>query len=94
VIEMRKILDTLKRVWARVRALEPARLAEAVRFALAAAVTLGWVTIDDARINAIASAVAVVGSVLLTRQVRGAVTPVAKLDGCTVVHEHDPATEG
>lgn len=88
---MSQILDTLKRAWARVRAMEPARLAEAVRVALVAAVTLGWVTIDDARINAIVSAVALVGSLLLTRQVRSTVTPVAKLDGCTACLEHDPA---
>lgn len=88
---MSQILDTLKRAWARIRATEPARLAEAVRVALVAAVTLGWLTLDDARINSIVSAVALVGSLLLTRQVRGTVTPVAKLDGCTACLEHDPA---
>ncbi len=87
------ILDTLKRVWARVRATEPARLAETVRAVLVAGVTLGWATIDDERINAAVSVVALLGSLLLTRQVRGAVTPVAKLDGCTACLEHDPSTE-
>lgn len=87
---MREIIESAKRLWARVRAMEPAQLAEGVRALLVAAVTLGWVTIDDARTNAIVSAVAVVGSVLLTRKVRASVTPVAKLDGCGVVCEHDP----
>lgn len=88
------ILDTLKRVWARIRATEPARLAEGVRVALAAAVTLGWLTIDDARINAVVSAVAVVASLFATHQVRANVTPVAKLGGCDAVQAHDPGAEG
>jgi hypothetical protein len=86
--------ETIARVWARVRALEPARLAEAVRMALAATVTLGWLTIDDARVNTIVSAVAVVASLFATNRVRASVTPVAKLGGCDAVIAHDPATEG
>ena len=91
---MKTLLDNLKRAWARLRAEEPARLAEGVRVALVAAVTLGWVTIDDARINAAVSAVAVVASLFATKKVRAAVKPQAKIDGCTGVCEHDPSTEG
>lgn len=87
------MLEYLKKLWATLRSFEPARLAEGVRVVLVAGVTLGWLTIDDARINAIVSAVAVVASLLLTRQVRATVAPVAKLDGCAACLEHDPDRE-
>lgn len=77
---MSNILSVIARVWAQVRALEPARLAEGARLVLVAAVALGWWQIDDARINAIVSGVAVVASLVLSGAVRSTVTPVAKLD--------------
>lgn len=76
---MSRVLDTVRRVWARVRAEEPARLAEGVRLLLVALVGAGWVVVPDARINAVASLVAVVASVFATKQVRGAVRPLAKI---------------
>lgn len=84
MIQVRKFLSNVAaavgRAWARLRTEEPARLAERVRLLLVAAVTLGWITVDEAWINSVVSAVAVVGSLLLTRQVRASVAPVSKLD--------------
>lgn len=67
---MRAFLDRLK-------ATEPARLAEFVRTVLAALVAVGWLTINDGLINTIASLAALGFSALLTRFVRNRVTPVA-----------------
>ena len=48
------------------RLADRAVLAKAVRAILVAAAALGWLTIDDATANAISSAVAAIGSALLT----------------------------
>lgn len=50
----------------RLRLTDKAVLAKAVRAILVAAAALGWLTIDDATANAISSAVAAIGSALLT----------------------------
>jgi hypothetical protein len=55
---------------------EPAAYAEAVRLAIAALVGVGWITIDDATINAIVTAVGALASIALTAAVRANVTPV------------------
>lgn len=64
----------------RVRILEPVKFAEAVRSLLISLVGLGWLTIDDALINSIATGVTLVVSGVLTMFVRSKVTPVAKPD--------------
>lgn len=55
---------------------EPVAVAEAVRTVLLALVAVGWLTMDDATMSAVATAVAGVASVLLTVLVRRKVTPV------------------
>ena len=70
----------LKGVWAWLRTEEPVQLADSVRLLLVALVGTGWVFIPDARINAVASLVAVLASIVATKRVRSAVTPNAKLD--------------
>jgi hypothetical protein len=77
---VRTLLNAIARAWVWLRNEEPARLAEGVRLLLVALVGTGWVVIPDARINAVASLVAVVASVLATKKVRAAVQPLAKLD--------------
>jgi len=59
---------------------EPARLAEIVRGVLVGLVGLGWVALDNATVNSIATLVAVAGSWALTKFVRDRVTPLAKGD--------------
>jgi hypothetical protein len=56
----------------------PVAVAEAVRVALAAVVTAGWLVIPSATINAIVSTVAFVVSILGSVMARRRVTPVAK----------------
>ena len=58
--------------------LEPAAIAEAVRLVLVALVGLGWLTLDEPVVNAVATAVAAVASVVLTVFVRKNVTPIDK----------------
>lgn len=55
---------------------EPAAYAEAVRLVIAALVGLGWVTISDAVVNAVVTAVGALMSIVLTAVVRANVTPV------------------
>ena len=85
---MRAFLARLRAVAAEVAATEPARLAEVARTLLGAAVALGWVTLDDARINTVTTAGAFAVSWLLTRLVRRRVVPTSKTitidDGRTV----------
>lgn len=66
---MRDYLKTLVRTF---RLTDRAVLAKVARAVLLALAGLGWLALDDATVNAIASAVAVVGSALLT--------PMAKED--------------
>lgn len=72
--------NPLKELLIRLKELEPARLAEGVRAVLIGLVGLGWLTIDDALINSIATGATLVISGILTVFVRNRVTPVAKLD--------------
>jgi hypothetical protein len=62
---------------------EPAAYAEAVRLAIAALVGVGWITIDDATINAIVTAVGALASIALTAAVRANVTPVVTVPPVT-----------
>lgn len=55
---------------------EPAAYAEAVRLAIAALVGLGWITVGDATVNAVVTAVGALMSIVLTVVVRANVTPV------------------
>lgn len=55
---------------------EPAAYAEAVRLVIAALVGIGWLTVSDATVNAIVTAVGGIMSVVLTIVVRANVTPV------------------
>ena len=55
---------------------EPAAYAEAARLVLAALVGVGWVTVDNTAVNAVATAVGGVLSVFLTAVVRANVIPV------------------
>jgi hypothetical protein len=55
---------------------EPAAIAEVVRLVIVALVALGWLTLDDAAANIIASAIGAVLSVILTVTVRAHVIPV------------------
>jgi len=80
----------LRRAVARTLATEPARVAEAARLALAAATAAAWVGTANPRVRAAVAAGALLASTAATRRVRAAVTPVAKLDGCALVHEHTP----
>lgn len=57
---------------------EPAAVAEAARLVLVALVGIGWLTIDETAVNAVATAVAAVASVGLTLFVRKNVAPVDK----------------
>jgi hypothetical protein len=91
---IKNLIARVREVWARVRAYNPARLAEGVRLLLVALVGAGWLTIDDARINAAVTVVGVLASLFATERVRSNVTPVAKLDGCTACLAHDPVSEG
>lgn len=59
----------------RLAALEPARLAEGARWALAALIGLGWLTLDDATVNSIATVAGVLLSAVLTEATRKRVTP-------------------
>lgn len=65
---------------ARIRATEPAQWAELVRALIAALVAVGWLTIDAATVNVVASVVGAAASFVLTRFVRKAVIPTAKLE--------------
>lgn len=56
---------------------EPVAIAAAVQAVLAALVTVGWVQLDDAKISAIGTVVAIVISASLTVWTRGKVTPSA-----------------
>lgn len=56
---------------------EPVAIAAAVQAVLAALVTLGWVQLDDARISAIGTVVALVAAVYVTVTARSAVTPIS-----------------
>lgn len=70
---------------------EPVAVAAVVQAILAALVTFGWVQLDDARISAIGTVVALVVATSLTVYARGRVTPVSNptdLDGTPLV----PAT--
>lgn len=62
---------------ARLKATEPAKLAEFARAILAALVAVGWVTLDEQAIAAVVSVVALVGSWALTAFTRRRVTPLA-----------------
>ncbi|GAB3472014.1 hypothetical protein [Actinophytocola sediminis] len=73
-------LDRMKRLFSTFAAMEPARLAERARALLVLLVGAGWLTIDNATITTVASVAGLVASWLLSRFVRGRVTPVAKLD--------------
>lgn len=64
----------------KIRATEPAQYAELVRSILLALVGVGWLTLDEPTVNTVATVVAGVVSVVLTRFVRKSVTPTAKLD--------------
>lgn len=55
---------------------EPAVYAEVARLVILALVALGWVTVDNATANTIASAIGALLSVVLTVAVRQHVTPV------------------
>lgn len=55
---------------------EPAAYAEAVRLVIAALVGVGWITVDDAKLNAIATGVGALLSIGLSLAVRRNVTPV------------------
>lgn len=61
-----KMPEFLRVLIRRLRLTDKAVLAKAVRAILVAAAALGWLTIDDATANAISSAVAAIGSALLT----------------------------
>lgn len=63
----------------RLRVMEPAAVAEAVRAVIVALVTLGWVTLDNAAIATLASAIGFVVSLALSLLVRQKVVPEAKL---------------
>ncbi|OLR92885.1 hypothetical protein [Actinokineospora bangkokensis] len=80
----------LRRTAATLLATEPARVAEATRLALAAATAAAWVAIPHRGARAALAAATLVASALATSKVRAAVTPVATLDGCAVVHDHTP----
>lgn len=56
---------------------EPVAIAAAAQAVLAAAVTIGWVTLDDQAIAIIGTAVAAVISVVFTWFARSRVTPVS-----------------
>lgn len=56
---------------------EPAAYAEAVRLVIAALVGVGWITLDDALVNAVVTAVGALMSIVLTVVVRANVTPAA-----------------
>lgn len=60
---------------------EPAAVAELVRVVLVGLVAAGWVTIPDATIAGIVSAVGVIGSIVLTWGTRRRVVPVVKTTG-------------
>ena len=66
------MLDKLKSLVHRLGLHEKARLARVARALLLAIAGLGWLTIDEATVNAVATAVAAIGSALLT--------PTAKQD--------------
>lgn len=56
---------------------EPVAIASAIQAVLAAAVTIGWVQLDDTTLATIATAVAGVVSLVLTLIARSKVTPVS-----------------
>jgi hypothetical protein len=56
---------------------EPVAIAAAVQAVLAAAVAVGWVTLDNAAIATIGTAVAAVASIVVTIITRSKVTPTA-----------------
>lgn len=60
---------------------EPAAIAEVVRVILVGLVAAGWVTLPDATIAGIVSAVGVLGSIALTWWTRRRVVPVVKTTG-------------
>ena len=60
---------------------EPAAVAELVRVVLVGLVAAGWVTIPDATIAGVVSAVGVLGSIVLTWWTRRRVVPVVKTTG-------------
>lgn len=68
----------MKKLLTDLRLTEPARLAEVARWLLVTLVTTGWLTLDDAAVNGIVSAVSLLLSALLTKYVRGGVTPVPR----------------
>lgn len=55
---------------------EPAAYAEIARLVVGAIVALGWVTVDDATANTVASAIGTLVSIALTVAVRQHVAPV------------------
>jgi hypothetical protein len=55
---------------------EPAAYAELARLVITAVVALGWVTVDNATANTIASVIGTIVSIVLTVAVRQHVTPV------------------
>ncbi|HEY0638374.1 MAG TPA: hypothetical protein VGD67_12070 [Pseudonocardiaceae bacterium] len=57
---------------------EPVVTAEAVRLVLGGAVAIGWVTLDEPRIMAVATAVAVLASIGGTVWARARVTPLGR----------------
>ena len=85
-------MPDLRRTAATILATEPARVAEASRLAVAAAVTAAMVATPHRGVRAALAVVGLAASVAATSKVRASVTPVATLDGCAVVHDHDPAT--
>jgi hypothetical protein len=60
----------------KLRDVEPAALAEALRLVLVALVALGWITLDEEAIAAVVSAVAGALSIGLTIWTRRKVTPI------------------
>ncbi len=70
------------------RETEPARLAESVRLVLVAGNTLGWITIPDAKIAAVVSAVSVLASLGLTKYVRSSVWSRQTMDKVATGNHH------
>lgn len=66
-------------------ATEPVAYTELVRLVLAAAISVGWITIDDDRINIVASAAGLVISLVLSWLARARVTPVVVTPAVVVV---------
>lgn len=56
---------------------EPVAIAAAVQAVLAAGVTIGWVTLDDATVNTICTVIAGAASLMCTAIARSKVTPVS-----------------